>query len=149
MPLDKHNSIKAMATGLISSLFNVTLSRDVPFCQPLLVNGSTKAYLCSPLFSIPFSSTAQVNNLWYARYGFSARLGTVLAGGTSCAILCLEYCLKCLEWLETKFSGILLSNDIPTSVIDSWGACFDNQTFILSVMAGLIIEMFFYVVLNL
>ena len=55
--------------GLISSLFNVALSRDAPFRQPLqlqyLYHGSTNAYLCSPLFSIPFSTTAYVgDNLW-------------------------------------------------------------------------------------
>ena len=48
--------------GLISSLFNVTLSWDMPFCQPhqlqCLHHDSTTAYLCSPLFSIPFSTTA-------------------------------------------------------------------------------------------
>jgi len=61
MPTDKHNSITAKAIGLISSLFNVASSRDVPFHQPLQLQcsygGSTKAYLCSPLFSIPFSTT--------------------------------------------------------------------------------------------
>ena len=34
MPSDKHNSIMAIATGFISSLFNVASSRDVPFRQP-------------------------------------------------------------------------------------------------------------------
>ena len=51
MPSDKHNSITTRAMGLISSLFNVASSRDVPFCQPLQLqyshHGSTKAYLCS------------------------------------------------------------------------------------------------------
>jgi len=55
MPSDKHNSITAQAMGLISSLFNVALSRDVPFHQPLqlqyLHHGSTKAYLSSPFLS--------------------------------------------------------------------------------------------------
>ena len=60
MPSNKHNSIMAVATGLISSLFNVTLSGDMPFCQlqqvQCLHHGSTKAHLCSPLSSIPFST---------------------------------------------------------------------------------------------
>ena len=55
MPSDKHNSITAIATALISSLFNVTLSRNVPFRQPqqlqCLHHGSTKAYLCFPFLS--------------------------------------------------------------------------------------------------
>ena len=55
MPSDKRNSITAKAMGLISSLFNVASSWDVPFCQPLHLqcsrHGSTKAYLCSPFLS--------------------------------------------------------------------------------------------------
>ena len=54
MSLDKCNSITAKAIGLISSLFNVASSGDVPFCQPLQLqcsyHGSTKAHLCSALF---------------------------------------------------------------------------------------------------
>ena len=61
MPSDKRNSITAKAMGLISSLFNVASSRDMPFHQPLqlqcLHHRSTKAYLCS-LFVIPFPTTA-------------------------------------------------------------------------------------------
>jgi len=60
MPSDKRNSITTKAMGLISSLFNVASSRDVPFCQPLQLqcshHGSTKAYLCSPLICSPFLS---------------------------------------------------------------------------------------------
>ena len=60
IPLDKRNLIMAKATSLIYSLFNVTSSRDMPFCQPqqlkCLHNSSTKAYLCSPLYFIPLST---------------------------------------------------------------------------------------------
>ena len=59
MHSDKYNSVMAIARGLISSLFNVALSRDVPFHQPqqlqCLHNGSIKAHLCSPLYSISLS----------------------------------------------------------------------------------------------
>jgi len=52
----------AKATGLISSLLNIASSGDVPFRQPqqlqCLHHGSTKAYLCSPLSSISFSTAA-------------------------------------------------------------------------------------------
>ena len=55
MPSDKRNSITTKAISLISSLFNVASSQDVPFCQPLQIqcsyHGSTKAYLCSPFLS--------------------------------------------------------------------------------------------------
>jgi len=62
MPSGKRNSIMAKATGLISSLFNVALSGDLSFRQPqqlqCLHHGSTEAYLCSPLSSIPLSTAA-------------------------------------------------------------------------------------------
>jgi len=45
---------------LIFALIDVALSRDMSFHQlqqlQSLHHGSTKAYLCSPLFSIPFST---------------------------------------------------------------------------------------------
>ena len=60
MPSDKRNLIMAIVTGLIFSLFNVALFWNVPFCQLQLLqclhHGSTKAYLCSTLFCIPFST---------------------------------------------------------------------------------------------
>jgi len=53
--------ILATATGLISSLFNVASSQDVPFHQlqqlQCLHHGSNKAYLCSLLCSIPLFTT--------------------------------------------------------------------------------------------
>ena len=63
MPSDKGNSIMAIATGLISSLFNVVSSRDVPFCQLQLLQclhhtcSSTETYIVT-LFSISFSTAA-------------------------------------------------------------------------------------------
>ena len=48
----------AKATGLISSLFNVASSQDMIFRQLQQLQwfhrGSTKAYHCSPLFSISY-----------------------------------------------------------------------------------------------
>ena len=62
MSSDKRNLLLAIAKGLISSLFNVALYKDMPFRQPqqlqCLHHGSTKAHLCSILYSIPFSLTA-------------------------------------------------------------------------------------------
>ena len=75
MPLDKCNSITAIATDLISSLFNIG---NVPFHQlqqlQCLHHGSTKAHLCSPL---GFLSYCIGDNLQYAHYGFGARLRQV------------------------------------------------------------------------
>ena len=77
---DKHSSEMAKTTGLIFSLILVTLLRDGPFRQSqqlqCLYHGSTKAYLCSPMFSIPFSPTALVMI-------------------SSSAILCLKRSVKC------------------------------------------------------
>jgi len=54
MPSDRCNSI--MAIALISSLFNIASSGDMPFRQPqqlqCLHHGSTETYFCSPLCSI-------------------------------------------------------------------------------------------------
>ena len=79
MPLDKHNSIMAKATGLISSLLNFTLSSDVSFCQPqqfqCLHHGSIEAYV--PLFSFALHAFYVGDNLRYAHYGFSTRFGKV------------------------------------------------------------------------
>ena len=72
MPSDKSNLIMATATDLVSSLFNVTSSGDVPFHQPqqlqYLHHFSTKAHLCSPLYSIPFSLYHVDEALKYTRY---------------------------------------------------------------------------------
>ena len=58
------SSLDVPFTGLIFSLFNVASSLDVPFWQPLQFqcfhHGSTRACLCSPLYSIPFSATTSV-----------------------------------------------------------------------------------------
>jgi len=69
MRSDKRNSLMAIATGLISSLFNVTSSGDVPFCQPQqlqrLHHGSTKAHLCPPFLSpLPLRWRFVVRELW-------------------------------------------------------------------------------------
>jgi len=55
MPSDKHNSRTARARDLISSLINITSSRDVPFHQPQLLqclhHGVTLVHLWSPILS--------------------------------------------------------------------------------------------------
>ena len=52
MPSDKRNSITAMATGLIFSLFNITSARQVPFGIPqyaqCILHGLTSVLLCVP-----------------------------------------------------------------------------------------------------
>jgi len=75
MPSDKRNSIMAVATGLISSLFNVASSGDVPFsptaAAPVLASQNL------PLFSFVLHSFLPYHvggDLWYAHYGFGVRL---------------------------------------------------------------------------
>ena len=80
MPSDKCDSIMAKATGLISSLFNVASSQNVPFYRPqqqlqCLHHGSTKVNLCSPL-SLHYRVG---DDLQYAHYGFSASLRYISA----------------------------------------------------------------------
>ena len=90
----------AIITGLISSLINITLSQDIPICQlqqlQCLHHGSTQAYLCSPLCSIPFSTAMYTvgDNLRYAHYGFGVRLA-VLADVLLMLFFYLERHPKC------------------------------------------------------
>ena len=55
MSSDQHNLRMARVRDLISSLINVTLSRDVPFYQPqqlqCLHHGDTFVPLCVPILS--------------------------------------------------------------------------------------------------
>ena len=65
----------AKATGLSSSLFNVALSRDVPFHQ---LQQLQSFYQSLVLFSFVLHSFLPCHvgdDLRYARYGFGARLG--------------------------------------------------------------------------
>jgi len=82
MPSDKRNSIMAIATALISSLFNVALSQDVPFCQLQQPQCLHHFYQMLPFFSFELYSFLHCrvgDNFQYVHYGFSARLGE-LAG---------------------------------------------------------------------
>ena len=56
MPSGKHNSITAKATGLISSLFDITSSQDVPFGIPHAVHTvhAPWTYLTFVLICVPF-----------------------------------------------------------------------------------------------
>jgi len=70
MPSAKHNLPMDKATGLIFSLFNITLSRDVPFHQPQDVHCMhhefTFVLLCVPVL---FADNARCQYV-IARYGF-------------------------------------------------------------------------------
>ena len=101
--LSKHNSITTKVMGLISSLFNIASSRNVPFCQPLqlqcLHHGSTKAYLCSPFLS------SLLCRWWFAvapLCGFMEDVVTVVYN-------MLSFCLKRSVRQHWKQSVIALS----------------------------------------
>jgi len=76
---DKCNSIMAIATGLISSLFNVALSGDVPFANYssssiaciMVLPKLTFVLVCIPSF-LPYRVG---DDLRYVRNGFGVRLG--------------------------------------------------------------------------
>ena len=75
MPSDKHKSRMVRARDLISSLINVTSSRDVPFhhrssYSVSLHHGATFEPLCAPILS---SQPCTGDDSQLARNGFSAR----------------------------------------------------------------------------
>ena len=100
-PSDKRNTINTKSMSLISSLFNITSSQDVPFHQPLQLqcshHDSTKACLCSSLFSIPFFTTAYRWQFAVAPLrGFMKNLVTaVIAEVFNMLSFCLKFSAKC------------------------------------------------------
>jgi len=91
-PSDKHNSITTKAMGSIFALFDVTSSRDVPFCQmqqlQWLHHGFTKACLCSPLCSIPLSTAVYVgDDLWYALWFWRQTWASAVLAGALLTLL--------------------------------------------------------------
>ena len=93
--------------GLISSPSNIASSGDVPFCQPqqlqCLHYVYTKAYLFSPLFLIPFSTTTQVMICSSAASQLRGDLVTaVIAEMFNLLFFCLKRSVKCYTTLKTK-----------------------------------------------
>jgi len=133
-----------IATRLISSLFNVASSRNVPFRQPQQLqcshHGFTRKYLCSPLFSIPFSLSVKVTIWLWLRC--ETMVSAKLAGALLYVILFLERCITCWNsYSRSKQSVVIkwhthfkLINKVCTLTIK-------HSKF--SVMAGLIIELLF------
>jgi len=83
MHSDKHYSIMARVTGLISSLINVVSSRDVPFHQPQYSRSNACIMVLSQLTFVlqSFLHYRKGDDLWYVRYGFGeTRVSAVLAG---------------------------------------------------------------------
>jgi len=150
MPSDKHNLITTIATALISSLFNVVSSGDVSFHQPrqlrCLHHGSTKAYLCSPLYSIPFSFTVQVTICGTFVMASVRDLGKCSAS----KVRFLRYCLLGMlarhskSWKRNEARKDTLCKGDTSTFISIIGECALTITHsVFSVMAGLIVEMLF------
>ena len=140
MPSSKRNSITAKAMGLIFALFNVASSRDVPFRQPLqlecLHHGFTKAHLCFPSCSIPFSSayTPFLSPLPH-RWRFAVRTlwlqcdtwaSAVVAGALLTLFFAWNVSQK-LKELEKKWYTLLKWH--THFYINSWGVRSDDQAF--------------------
>ena len=83
MPLDKHNSemAMAMATGLISSPFNVILSQNVPFREPKMLqcihHGAIFVFLIPSLCPLSFFNRIEFVVVLY--HGFMEDLHVVTA----------------------------------------------------------------------
>ena len=136
----------AKATGLISSLFNVASSGDMPFHQlqqlQCLYHGSTEAYLCSPLSSIPLSIAAQVKICGMHIMASVRDQGKCRAsrGASYDVILRLEYLSNMFEKQnEAQCDEQLLSDMSTFKLINN----FNDLTFRISVLAGLIVELLF------
>ena len=95
MPLAKHNSIMSEATGLISKLFNVALSRDVFFFGSS--NACIMVLLKLALVLLYVHSFLHYHIGNDLLYGFSATLGKCSANrGASYTIICSECYQVCL-----------------------------------------------------
>ena len=117
MPSDKCCWIMAIAIRFISTLFNITSFRDMPFCQPqqlqCLHHGSDKAQLCSPKCSIPFSIPFSLTVMWQIAV--------------------------CTLWLWCQAG--LINQHTHFQLIA--GTHLDNQNFLFFIMAGMILERLF------
>ena len=98
---DNCNSITVKAIGLTSSLFNVTLSRDMPFCQlqqfRCLHHESTRAYLCSPFHSLLYTT-----RWWFEHHFIKDLVATVIAEVFIMLSFCLKGSVKCWKTLKMK-----------------------------------------------
>ena len=123
MPSEKHNSILAKATGLISSLFNVALSQGMSFCQlqqfRCLHHGSAKGYLCSPLCSIPFST---IYGWRFAVCALWLQCETWMSAG---ALLALFFAWNVIQsvWTSWKWSIVIHHDQVTHPLfISNWAA---------------------------
>ena len=92
---EKHNSIITKVMYLISSLFNISWSSSIPFCQSqqiqCLHHESSNTYLCSSLCLILFFIGHKLQSV---HYGFSLKLGKCM---TNRALLTLFF-----DWKVVK-----------------------------------------------
>ena len=140
---NKHNSILAKATGLISLLFNVTSSGDVPFCQlqqlQCLHHGSTGAYLWVP-FLYPL-----LRRLQFAVLMLWLRCETKVRAELAGALLTLFFAWNIAQHVrktrsEAKHSDTPWLSDTPAFESITKVCALTIEHSIFSVMAGLIVD---------
>ena len=124
---------------MASSLFNVTLAWDVLFANSSLHHCSTKAYLCSLMYSYSFLHYNVGEDLQYAHYGSVQDVGKCSASrDASYAILCLEYLFT-----GTKHSDTALSIVTPSFWSNPGAHTLTIKYSVFSIMADIIFEMLF------
>ena len=145
MHSDKRNLVMAYANGLI---FHCSTLLHPEIC--LFTNCSNsnacimvlpKAYICSPLFSIPFSTTVLVTICCTHDIALMRDLGKCRASrGVSYAI----YCLKC--YIKCSNQRVAIHRDQVTHPL-FWSItgvhALTIKCFIFSLMAGLIVGKLF------
>jgi len=142
MPSDKHNSIMAISTGLLSLVINVPLSQDMPFCQlqqlQCFRHGSTKAYLCAPLHSIPF---------YLKVYGWQFSISSVwdLVNAKLAGDFLILFLLRMLP-KSTENKALWYTVIKRCTHYFDWylgHTIWQSKHFVFAVMAGLIVDMLF------
>ena len=123
--------------GFIFVLIDVALSWDMPFCQLQQLQhfyGSAKGYFCSPLYSIPFSTTAQVMICTTQVMALVRDLRSAVLAGVILMLFLLGMLPKVFEELVAKQK--LCCNKVTHPLLN-------RQHSVFSLMAELIVEILF------
>jgi len=139
-PSDKRNSIMAIATGLISSLFNVTSSGDVPFCQLQQLQWFSSSMVLPKItlvFPLAWRWRFVVHALWL-------RCKASVSAEPAGALQTLFFAWNAVQHIRTTRSKTKpWPSDTPTLILIN-EAHLNNPIFcIFSVMAGLIVGILF------
>jgi len=144
----KHNSIMAITTGLISSLFNVASSEDMSFVNRscsnacILILPKLTFVILLLHFFLPYHIG---DNLWYARYGFSVRVSAEQIGALFASFYAwnVSQTFEDLEAAQSIMIPCVVVTHPLLYVSITWVCTLTIMHFIFSVMTGLIVEMLF------